>query len=92
MWFSGQIPKHKHLQMAISECSREEYLQVATFLCKTMVFHHPVAIGEKILGWIDDSVVLRDLLKEDNLFQFGFRIGKHACQVVLCQTFAIPLR
>jgi len=60
------------LLTSISKCSGAEYNEVSTRLCKSMVCATPVEISAELLKWLEASVTLQDLLKQDERAQYSY--------------------
>jgi len=71
MWFSRHVAKNPSLKRAITKCNRDEYLTVSTALCRSMVCRQPVEMGEQIYSWMQKADSLKQLLREDESFEFG---------------------
>lgn len=57
---------------SIQGYTREEYLEVSEVLCKEISCRTPFTAAEKICGWSSTHPGCREILKEDNSFEFSF--------------------
>jgi len=73
MWFALHIAKHPELKVAISACTKAEYEQVSTILCRGLGCCQPVEISKLIWEWVSKEASLRSLLREDETFDFKDR-------------------
>ncbi len=70
MWFALHIAKNPHLKTAITACSKLEYEEASTALCRSLGCRHPIEISSRICSWATQEESLRSLLREDETFEF----------------------
>lgn len=63
--------KHPRLVDSIQGYTKEEYLEVCEILCKDISCKTPFSAAEKICGWANTFPSCKELLKEDNSFEFA---------------------
>lgn len=71
MWFCGQIAQNASLRRAVTKCNRDEYMELSTILCRSMTCRQPVEMSQQISSWVQKSEELKQLLHEDETFEFG---------------------
>ncbi len=71
MWFSRHVAKNPSLKRAVTKCNRDEYLAVSTALCRSMTCRQPVEMCQQICSWTQKADSLKQLLREDDSFEFG---------------------
>jgi hypothetical protein len=59
------------LAKAITQYSREEYVQISSALCSAMLVHSPMAITSEFVRWAENNDTLRLLLDEHRMFDYG---------------------
>jgi hypothetical protein len=69
-FLSRLLAKKPQLKNAISRCTRDEFMEVSTTLCRALNSKQPVEISEKILSWTGRSGRIRTILDEDTTFDF----------------------
>jgi hypothetical protein len=69
--FSREIARRKSLRESVSNCSRDEYTDVSTTLAKALVCKQPVEIAHEIVHWAKSADTLKQLLSEEETFEFG---------------------
>lgn len=64
------IAKNPALLNSLSKLTAEEYLEVSTALCKSLVCKNPVEMGRRVLEWVEKSDTLKALLEEERTYAF----------------------
>jgi hypothetical protein len=71
VWFSCHVAKNPKLKGAITKCSKNEYLEVSTELCRSMACRQPVETSREICSWVKRADSLKQLIQQDESFEFG---------------------
>lgn len=69
-WFCTQAAKTRSLRTAISKCSRNEYEEVSSVLCRSITCATPLELSRELVRWCSESQALKDLLNEEETSDF----------------------
>ncbi len=62
--------KYPSMKTAITNYSREEYIEVSEILCREGAYYLPLIAAEKVAAWPQESVEFHKLMEEDATFEF----------------------
>lgn len=60
-----------HLKSAVTDYSREEYIQVSGELTERAGYDHPLASLKEIADWLEHQPTVKSLMKEHKTFEFA---------------------
>jgi len=70
LWFARHIRKNPALRGAITRCARDEYLQLAGELARSLICDTPVEIAQRVCSWPAVAPRIKELLHEESQFRF----------------------
>lgn len=70
MWFSRHVGDNPRLNNAVQRCTRDEFVEVSTNLCRSIGCWQPVEMAERVQGWVRSEQSLEALLQEEAAFEF----------------------
>jgi len=70
-WFCRAVKNNPALLKSISTCSAEEYNEVSSKLCESMVCATPVEISAELVKWLQSSVALQNLIQQDETLHYS---------------------
>jgi hypothetical protein len=70
-FFSCEIARQKSLHDATCNCSRDEYIETTSVLAKALICQPPTEIASEVFRWSRSSDPLKQLLREEECFDFG---------------------
>lgn len=69
-FFSREIARHKALRDATGNCSRDEYIETTSALAEALICKPPTEIASEVVRWSKNSDTLKQLLREEESFEF----------------------
>ena len=70
LWFSRQIAESPRYLKMLRRLTAEEYLEVSTALCDSLVCKNPFEISRYVWSWVSQSDTLKSLLEEERTYEF----------------------
>ena len=69
-WFCQRVAEEPALKRIVRRCTKDEFLEVSTGLCRSLGCRQPVEIGQQIQSWVRQVPALQQLLRQDESFTF----------------------
>jgi hypothetical protein len=70
-WFCSQIAKHPNMRDAVEKCDRNGYVEVADFLCRSIVCETPVGIAQELMRWVSQAPGFANLLSQESTSNYS---------------------
>jgi hypothetical protein len=70
-WFCSQIARRPCLRDAVARCDSNSYLEVAAFLCNSLVCETPVGIARELMRWVSQAQGFANLLSQESASSYS---------------------